>query len=75
MNWKEYFDKWDDHRKTLVLSVLVGVLCGLSAVLLHLCIRGIQQGLTGWFGESVWWNLLYLIYPGAGMLLALLFVH
>ena len=75
MNWKEYFDKWDDHRKTLVLSVLVGVLCGLAAVLLHLCIRGIQQGLTGWFGESVWWNLLYLIYPGAGMLLALLFVR
>ena len=75
MNWKEYFDKWDDHRKTLVLSVLVGVLCGLAAVLLHLCIRGIQQALTGWFGESVWWNLLYLIYPGAGMLLALLFVR
>lgn len=75
MTLHDYFNKWDDHRKTLVLSVLVGVLCGLAAVLLHQSIHAIQQGLTGWFGESVWWNLLYLVYPGAGMLLSLLFVR
>lgn len=70
------FHNWTDHRKTLVLSVLVGILCGLAAVLLHGTIHLIQQALTGWMGNDGWgWHLLYLVYPGVGMLLSLLIVR
>ena len=76
MKLKLDFYNWTDHRKTLVLSVFVGVLCGLAAVLLHGSIHLIQQALTGWMGNDGWgWHLLYLVYPGVGMLLSLLIVR
>jgi CIC family chloride channel protein len=57
----------------MVLSLVVGVACGLAAVILKMTIEFIHHGLTSWFdGEA--YNFLYLIYPGIGMLLAMLFV-
>jgi CIC family chloride channel protein len=57
----------------MVLSLVVGIACGLAAVILKMTIEFIHHGLTSWFdGEA--YNFLYLIYPGIGMLLAMLFV-
>lgn len=57
----------------IVLSLLVGVACGLSAVLLKTAIEFIHHSITSWF-DGVAYSALYLIYPGIGMLLAMLFV-
>ena len=58
----------------MVLALFVGVCCGFAAVLLKTAIEFISHGLTSWFdGEA--YNFLYLIYPGIGMLLAMLFVR
>lgn len=51
------------------LAVVVGLCCGLAAVLLKLAIHGIQQGLSSIASGHLW---LWLIFPGAGMLLSLL---
>lgn len=59
----------------LILSLLVGVACGLASVALKLAIEWIHHGLTSWFGRGFDYNFLYLVYPGIGMLLAMLFVR
>jgi CIC family chloride channel protein len=51
----------------------VGVSCGVAAVTLKLAILYIHHGLTSWFDGELY-NFLYLIYPGIGMLIAMLFV-
>ena len=67
--------KLSEHDMMLVLSLFVGVSCGLAAVLLKSTVEWIHTGLTGWFGNNEIFNYLYLIYPGVGMLLAMLFVR
>ena len=57
----------------IVLALLVGILCGLAAVILKLGIHYIHEGITSWFTGEIY-NYLYLLYPGVGMLLAMLFV-
>ena len=57
----------------IVLALLVGILCGLAAVVLKLGIHYIHEGITSWFTGEIY-NYLYLLYPGVGMLLAMLFV-
>lgn len=58
----------------LLLSLFVGVSCGLAAALLKSAVELIHSSLTSWFdGEA--YNFLYIIYPGIGMLLSLLFVR
>ncbi|MBQ7811603.1 MAG: chloride channel protein [Bacteroidales bacterium] len=58
----------------MILALFVGVSCGFTAVILKTAIEYIHHGLTSWFdGEA--YNFLYLIYPGIGMLLAMLFVR
>ncbi len=56
----------------LVLSVVTGALSGLAAVLLKLSIHAIQGGLASLAGKG---RLLYLVFPGIGMLLSLLIVR
>ena len=58
----------------LVLSIVVGIACGLAAVVLKLAIEFIHGGITSWFDGAAY-NYLYLLYPGIGMLLAMLFVR
>ena len=58
----------------IVLSLVVGVACGLAAVLLKSAIEIIHHSITSWF-DGVAYSALYLIYPGVGMLLAMLFVR
>jgi len=57
----------------IVLSLVVGIACGLCAVLLKSAIEFIHHSITSWF-DGVAYSTLYLIYPGIGMLLAMLFV-
>ena len=71
---RKFLSRFPEKNLVMVLSLLVGVLCGLAAVLLKFLIEGIHHGLTLWFGESDLWNYLFLIYPGLGMLVAMLFV-
>ncbi|MBE6228739.1 MAG: chloride channel protein [Bacteroidales bacterium] len=57
----------------IILSLFVGICCGLAAVALKLAIEFIHHSLTSWFdGEA--YNFLYILYPGIGMLVAMLFV-
>ena len=63
--------KWPERSRLLVLSVVTGILCGLTAVLLKVTIRVIGHGLHHLVGGSTW---LFLLLPGVGMLLSLLIV-
>ena len=65
--------KLSERDVMMVLSLFVGVACGISAVVLKLTIELIHHSLVSWFdGEA--YNFLYLVYPGVGMILAMLFV-
>lgn len=66
--------KLSEHDILLVLSLFVGIACGLASVILKLAIEWIHTSITSWFDGAVY-NYLYLIYPGIGMLLAMLFVR
>ncbi len=66
--------KLSERDMVLILAIIVGVLCGFAAVLLKHAIEWIHHGLTFWFGESQIFNYLYLLIPGIGMLIAMLFV-
>lgn len=65
--------KLSEKDLLMVLSLVVGLFCGLAAVLLKMTVEFIHTGLTSWF-DSEAYNVFYLIYPGIGMLLAMLFV-
>lgn len=62
-----------EERLLLIMAFLVGLGSGLAAVVLKELIHLISHLLTSWF-DTTTDNLLYIIYPGVGMLLALLFV-
>lgn len=57
----------------MILSVCVGIACGLSAVLLKVSVEFIHHSITSWF-DGVAYSVLFLVYPGLGMLLSMLFV-
>ena len=61
-----------ERNQVLVLSVVVGLVVGLAAVLLKTLINLTQHGLHSVFGGSLN-GILYLVLPGVGMLLAMLF--
>ena len=71
---RSLLNRMPERNLVLLLSLVVGILCGLAAVLLKLSIERIHSALTSWFGEGDGYNFLYLIYPGIGMLISLLFV-
>ncbi len=62
-----------ERNQLLVLSVVTGLVVGLAAVILKTLISLIQRGLGNVFGD--FWNgaLYYIVLPGVGMLLAMLF--
>ena len=65
--------KMPEKNVVLILSLVVGIACGFAAVILKSAVEFIHHGLTSWF-DSQAYNFLYLIYPGIGMLIAMLFV-
>ena len=70
---RAFLMKMPERNVVMLLSLFVGVFCGLAAVTLKSLIEFFQHGLTSWFSGEVY-NYLYLIYPGIGMLVAMLFV-
>ena len=62
-----------EKNQLLVLSLVVGIVVGLAAVLLKTLISLIQGGLHDAFEEVLGGTLYYLVLPGVGMLLAMLF--
>ncbi|MCI1786437.1 MAG: chloride channel protein [Bacteroidales bacterium] len=66
--------KMSEKHLLLVLSLVVGILSGFSVVILEKLISLIHNSLTSWFTNASD-NFLYLVYPGIGMLLSLLFVR
>ena len=65
--------RWSERNQLLVLSLAVGIVVGLAAVLLKTLISAIQDGLRDAFGGVLDGALYYLALPGVGMLLAMLF--
>jgi CIC family chloride channel protein len=65
--------KMPSNRLMIILSVVVGLLSGLVAVIVKNIVFFIQHLLTGGF-ESNYFNLLYVFYPAIGILLVLIFI-
>lgn len=63
-----------NYNFILILSVLVGLVSGLAAVLIKNSVHLIQSGLTNFFSRE-YANYLYFAYPTIGVLLALLFIR
>lgn len=72
-NRGKFLHRINERDKTLLLSLVVGCACGLASVLLKEIIELIQRGVE-YAGHGSGWNYLYLVMPGLGMLLAMLFV-
>ena len=72
-SFRQLLHKMSERDVMMILSLVVGIACGFAAVTLKLSIEFIHHGLTSWFDGELY-NFLYLIYPGVGMLLAMLFV-
>ena len=70
---RRFFGKLPEKDVLIILSLVVGISCGLAAVLLKLSIEFIHHHLIS-LSDKGSYNLLNLIYPGIGMLLSLLFV-
>lgn len=72
-NLRGYSHRFAERDLLLLLSLVVGVACGFSAVLLDLLIKIIRTGATSWIGPEH--SYLYALIPGLGMLLSLLIVR
>ncbi len=70
---KNYAAQLGEERLLLILALIVGLGSGLAAVLLKNFIHFFQWILTGWFNTPAD-SFLYMLYPGLGMLMAMLFV-
>ena len=62
-----------NRQLVIILAFVVGIFSGLAAVLLKHAVHLVRWVLTGWFHTTAE-SLFYLLYPGIGMLLALLYV-
>lgn len=63
----------NESRMLLILALITGLLSGLAAVILKHLIHLFAWILKGWFNTTAE-SFLYIVYPGIGMLLALIFV-
>ena len=71
---RHFIKRLPERDGMMILSVFVGIACGFAAVLLKSAIELIHHSITSWF-DGVAYSALYLIYPGVGMLIAMLFVR
>jgi len=62
-----------ENQLLFIMALVVGLGSGLAAVLLKHAIHFVAWTLTGWFNTPAE-SILYIVYPGVGMLIALLFV-
>ena len=69
---RERLKRISEHNLLLIMSFVVGVLSGLAAVILKKLVEWIQEGLSDSFADSLG-AAFYIVIPGIGMLLAMLF--
>ena len=69
---RERLKRISEHNLLLIMSFVVGVLSGLAAVILKKLVEWIQEGLSDSFADSLG-DAFYIVIPGIGMLLAMLF--
>ena len=69
---RERLKRISEHNLLLIMSFVVGVLSGLAAVILKKLVEWIQGGLSDSFADSLG-AAFYIVIPGIGMLLAMLF--
>ena len=69
---RERLKRISEHNLLLIMSFVVGVLSGLAAVILKKLVEWIQEGLSESFADSLG-AAFYIVIPGIGMLLAMLF--
>ena len=62
-----------ERNRLLVLSIVTGLVVGLAAVILKTLIGLIQRGLGDVFGDALNGVVYYILLPGVGMLLAMVF--
>ncbi|PKP41499.1 MAG: chloride channel protein [Bacteroidetes bacterium HGW-Bacteroidetes-10] len=62
-----------ENQLLFIMALFVGLGSGLAAVLLKHAVHFVAWTLTGWFNTPAE-SILYIVYPGIGMLIALLFV-
>jgi CIC family chloride channel protein len=70
---KSYAAGIPESRLLIILALVVGLGSGIAAVLLKQMVHFFEWILTGWFNTPAD-SLLFLLYPGIGMLMAFLFV-
>lgn len=63
-----------ESQLLFIMSVIVGVGSGIAAVTLKHAVHFVAWILKGWFNTPAE-SLLYIVYPGIGMLLSFLFVR
>jgi CIC family chloride channel protein len=68
-----WLKRMPEQRMMFILAMCTGLGCGLAAVTLKRAIHGVQTLLSGWF-HGLTDSLLYMVYPGIGMLIAFLLV-
>lgn len=71
---KRYLYALPESTMLAILALFVGLGSGFAAVFLKQLIHFVRYILTGWFNTPAD-SVLYLIYPGIGMLLSMLFVR
>ena len=70
---RRFFSRLPEKDVMMILSLVVGISCGLAAVLLKQSVHFIHHHLIA-LSDRGSYNILHLIYPGVGMFLAMLFV-
>lgn len=70
----KFLKSLSEDQMLMILAFTVGLITGFAAVGLKKLIHFFEFILTGWF-KTADTSYLYLVYPGIGMLLALLFVR
>jgi chloride channel protein, CIC family len=75
-NFVRFSQKIIQHQKNVVLglSILIGVLAGMAAVILKNAVHYVEEFVLS-SGNAENQNYLYLVLPGLGLLLTWLFVH
>ena len=72
--WFLFLTKRLSERQMLaILAIIVGALAGLGTYLFEVLLHLIKSCLVNWFDVDTF-HILYLIYPGIGIILATLFV-
>ena len=72
---RKLVSRFPERNILLVLSLVVGICCGLSAVGLKLAIGGLHHLFSGITAGGGWLRYLVIALPGVGMLLSLLIVR